>query len=69
MREEYRGALERLVASMSSADASARRKAAEQLGEELGMGGMQVDFLFQAAEAVAAERRHARDARGAGRSW
>ena len=58
VRDEYRDALERMVAAMSSTDASDRRNAAEQLGEELGLGGLQVDFLFQAAEAVAAERRH-----------
>jgi class 3 adenylate cyclase len=58
VREEYRDALERMVSAMSSTETSDRRNAAEQLGEELGLGGIQVDFLFQAAEAVATERRH-----------
>ena len=59
VRDEYRGALERMVAAMSSTEASERKKAADQLGDELGLGDMQVGFLLQAAEAVTAERRHA----------
>ena len=58
VRDEYRNALERMVTAMSSTETSDRRIAAQQLGDQLGLGGIQVDFLFQAAEAVAAERRH-----------
>lgn len=58
LKGDYRQGLDRLVSANSSADPKGRREAAEALGEQLGLSGMQVDFLHQAAEAVSAERRH-----------
>jgi class 3 adenylate cyclase len=58
IRSEYHDALEEMVESMSSTDATARQATARRLGTSLGLTGVQAEVLGQAAEALAAERRH-----------
>lgn len=57
IRAEYQAALEEMVDAMSSENADVRRATARGLGSTLGLSGVQVEVLVQAAEALAQERR------------